>query len=158
MSIDQEATRTRSKAEKRGGSRACTGDDGGTEDKKLVYPRVILHSLFQGFFFGGGGQGVMRKGRLKDPEWRGHADRNHPTTNPFIVPPKSSRVVGRVGEISTLCSDQGHTSVKIQGNGRLLWLHPQRWSKCRERERLYSTPASKGTNRRGRPDGLGDPS
>lgn len=53
----------------------------------------------------------MRKGRLPAPK-RGHEDFNHPTTNPFTVPLKSGGAACRVGEISSLGSDQGHTGVK----------------------------------------------
>lgn len=107
MSTDQEATGTQSKKGKRGGSRVCTGIAGDRGQKVGLLEDKVLYSLLLGYFGGGG----MRKGRLPAPK-RGHEDFNHPTTNPFTVPLKSGGAACRVGEISSLGSDQGHTGVK----------------------------------------------
>lgn len=56
MSKDQEATETQSQVEKRAGSQIIRGNGRGMEDKKLVFRRVILNSLW--------GR-IMKKGRLR---------------------------------------------------------------------------------------------
>lgn len=80
----------------------------------------------------------MRKGRLTATN---EGSTNHPTTDPsgpFIVLPKSGLAVCRVGR------NQGPSESYKREN---LWkcmatvLPQQRWSKCRDHDRLYSTPA-----------------
>lgn len=91
------------------------------------------------FFFE---EGCYEEGKAKSPKNKRSAIIQSPTHSLFHL-----RAVEQFAKLqkSVLYSNQGHTSMKTRGNGRLPYnsIHKD-GSKCTERERLYSSLASRG--------------